>query len=64
MKKIFQRNTLIFIGVGLGLMVGYFYWYFVGCQSGSCTITSNPRNSSLYGGLMGGLFFSLLKKEK
>ena len=64
MKKIFQRNTLIFIGVGLGLMAGYFYWYFVGCQSGSCTITSNPRNSSLYGGLMGGLFFSLLKKEK
>lgn len=42
---------------GLGLVIGaaggYLYWYFVGCTSGSCAITSSPVNSSLYGGLMG-----------
>jgi hypothetical protein len=43
--------------LGLGLVIGaaggYLYWYYVGCASGSCAITSSPVNSSLYGGLMG-----------
>ncbi|UYW02614.1 thioredoxin [Flavobacterium agricola] len=50
--------------MAFGLLAGYLYWYFIGCQSGSCTITSNPKNSTLYGGLMGGLIFSLFKREK
>lgn len=43
------------IGIMLGAIAGYLYWYFIGCQSGSCAITSSPVNSTLYGGLMGGL---------
>ncbi|MDP2161671.1 MAG: DUF6132 family protein [Flavobacterium sp.] len=47
-------------GVVIGLVAGYAYYYFVGCNSGTCAITSKPLNSTLYGGLMGGLLFNLL----
>ncbi|MFN3909057.1 MAG: DUF6132 family protein [Flavobacterium sp.] len=51
------------IGVIVGAISGYAYYHFVGCQSGSCSITSSPINSTLYGSLMGGLLFSMWKKE-
>jgi hypothetical protein len=47
------------LGVVIGLLAGYAYYYFVGCNSGTCAITSNPLNSTLYGGLMGGLLFNM-----
>ena len=52
------------IGVVIGLVSGYIYYYYVGCASGTCTITSKPSNCTLYGGLMGGLFFNLFVKER
>ena len=47
------------IGVAVGLIAGYAYYHFVGCASGTCTITSKPLNSTAYGGLMGGLLFNM-----
>lgn len=41
------------IAAALGAIAGFFYWYFIGCNSGSCAITSSPVNSSIYGALMG-----------
>lgn len=58
----FIKNKLLIIGMVLGAMGGYAYYYFVGCESGSCKITSNPLNSSLYGALIGALLFNLFKK--
>ncbi len=52
------------IGIIVGLTAGYLYYYFIGCVSGACAITSKPLNSSLYGGLMGGLLFNIFVKEK
>ncbi len=70
-KKMMERllnyikiNWLIFAGLGTGAVAGYMYWYFVGCQSGTCPITSSPLNSTIYGTIMGGLLFSMFKKEK
>lgn len=60
-SKIFWITT---IGVIVGAIAGYAYYYFIGCASGSCSITSSPVNSTLYGSLMGGLFFSMWKKEE
>lgn len=37
----------------IGLTGGYSYYYFIGCYSGTCPITSNPYISTLYGGLIG-----------
>ena len=51
------------IGVVVGLISGYAYYYFIGCASGTCTITSKPLNSTLYGGLMGGLLFNMFVKS-
>ena len=56
------------LGVVVGLIAGYIYYQQVGCASGTCAITSKPLNSTLYGGLMGGLLFSMIgdffKKKK
>jgi LytS/YehU family sensor histidine kinase len=52
------------LGVVVGLISGYVYYHYVGCMSGTCAITSKPVNSTLYGGLMGGLFFNLFVKEQ
>ncbi len=56
------------IGVVFGLISGYAYYHYVGCASGTCSITSKPLNSTLYGGIMGGLLFSMIgdffKKKK
>lgn len=64
MKNIVIKYKLELIGVVLGSFAGWCYWYFVGCASGTCAITSSPVNSSLYGAMMGGILASMLKKEK
>ncbi|OAB30419.1 hypothetical protein SAMN05444395_11088 [Flavobacterium fryxellicola] len=51
------------IGVILGAVTGYLYYLNIGCDSGTCAITSKPLNSTLYGGLMGGLLFNMLVKS-
>ena len=42
-----------FLGIVIGGLAGFLYYYFVGCSSGTCAITSNPYMSILYGGLLG-----------
>lgn len=49
---------LTLIGIALGALAGYLYYAEIGCLSGTCAITSKPLNSTLYGGLMGGLLFN------
>lgn len=56
-----QRNL---IGIAIGGIAGWLYWNFVGCSTGTCAITSNPLNSTLYGALMGYLVVGMLKKSK
>ena len=62
MKIFLKKNILTIIGVPLGALAGFLYWKFVGCNSGSCAITSNPTTSTIYGSIMGGLLFSIFKK--
>ena len=60
-----KTTTIISLaGIALGLLAGYAYWYFVGCDSGTCAITSSPWRSSLYGGGMGFLMAGLIKNDK
>ncbi len=51
------------IGIAIGALTGYAYYFYVGCASGTCAITSKPLNSTLYGALMGGLVFNMFVKE-
>jgi hypothetical protein len=50
-------------GIVAGGIGGYLYYYFVGCQSGTCPITSNPYTTVVYGTLLGGVLFYRKKKE-
>lgn len=60
-KKKWLRPTLFTLGGGLA---GLVYYYFVGCSTGSCPITSNPITSMLYLGLVGWLLSGLFEKER
>lgn len=64
MKKFITKNILSIIGIVVGATGGFLYYHFVGCNSGTCAITSKPINSTVYGGLLGGLLFNVSKKEK
>jgi hypothetical protein len=63
LKTIFSKYKLIILGVIIGAIGGYLYYHFVGCNSGTCAITSKPINSTLYGALLGGLLLNIFKKE-
>lgn len=64
MKTFLKTNILAIAGVIVGAVAGYLYWHFVGCNSGSCAITSKPVNSTVYGSVMGGLLFSIFQRKK
>ena len=63
-----KRLILLAFGLVLGAGAGYAYWFYVGCNSGSCMITSKASNSTLYGLAMGGLLagtvWDYMKKDK
>lgn len=58
-----QKYKITIVGVIIGSIGGYLYYYFVGCSSGTCAITSKPFNSTLYGAIMGGLLLNIFQKE-
>jgi phage shock protein E len=62
--QLLKKYRLGILGALFGALLGYLYYHFVGCASGTCAITSSPINSSAYGALMGSLAFSSLKNEK
>jgi len=51
---IMKRWIGLAIGITIGTLGGFLYWYYVGCHSGACAITSSPVNSTLCG-VMGAL---------
>tara|TARA_B100001079_G_scaffold48486_1_gene39617 strand:- start:4493 stop:4714 length:222 start_codon:yes stop_codon:yes gene_type:complete len=64
--KDFFSKTLVRIPLGVifGGSLGYTYFYFIGCNSGSCAITTDPVNSIAYGSLVGLIIFWLVKNKK
>jgi hypothetical protein len=53
-----KRITYSVLAVAIGIVAGYIYYYYIGCNSGSCPITSSPWSSMGIGGLMGWLLVS------
>jgi len=64
MGKVIIKYKLDLIGVAVGMIVGFSYWCFVGCASGTCPITSSPTISSIYGGMMGWFLLGSFSKSK
>jgi hypothetical protein len=61
--NIISKYKLTLLGLALGLVGGYLYYYFVGCQSGTCAITSSPVNSTIYGGFIGSVLLNIFEKD-
>jgi hypothetical protein len=53
----------LIIGALLGSAAGFAYYYFVGCSSGSCPITSHWYSSTLYG-LVAGIIIGFPTRKK
>ncbi|SDM29211.1 DUF6132 family protein [Kriegella aquimaris] len=58
-----KNIILTIVGVVIGAIAGYLYYIEIGCVSGTCAITSKPLNSTLYGGVMGGLLFNTFSEK-
>ena len=48
-KRVIKR--LLFIAGGA--VAGFAYYYFIGCKTGTCPITSDPAISVIYGSVFG-----------
>ncbi len=59
-----KKHKLTIIGILVGAIGGYLYYYFVGCASETCAITSKPLNSTLYGAMMGALLLNTFQKDQ
>ncbi len=64
MINLLKKNVLGIIGFILGAAGGYAYYYFIGCASGTCPLTSNPYISVLFGALVGYLILDMFKKKE
>ena len=47
----------------LGAVAGYAYYYYIGCNSGTCPITSDPYVSTIYGTVVGMLLINNKKND-
>ncbi|GAB1357050.1 hypothetical protein MASR1M29_12180 [Cloacibacterium normanense] len=64
MENFIKKYKLGLIGIVLGGILGYAYYHFIGCNTGTCAITSKPINTSVYGMVMGYLILSTFEKTK
>lgn len=63
MNNFIKKRRLSVLGVVLGAVGGYLYYHFIGCQSGTCPITSNPYISVVWGAVLGYLLLSMFEKK-
>jgi len=45
----------VILGAVIGGGLGFAYYKFIGCSTGTCPLTSNPWISSIYGAALGAL---------
>ena len=43
----------VLIGAAIGAGLGFLYYKFIGCATGTCPITRNPYTSVIYGMVIG-----------
>jgi hypothetical protein len=63
MKKWMFQNKGYVIGAVLGGLAGFLYWKYVGCLTGTCAISSQPLNSTLYFALLGAVLLGSFRKS-
>jgi hypothetical protein len=64
MKNFFLQHWLKIAGLATGALGGYLYYFYVGCVSGTCPITSNPYKMIFFGAIFGYLLFDMFSVDK
>ena len=64
MNRKFSGGLKYAVGFVLGGLAGYLYYYFVGCATGACPISSNPYISTVYCAIIGVLLVSVVTPGK
>ncbi len=64
MKNYLKKHWLKAIGVIIGGVAGYLYYFYIGCASGSCPLTTNPWITTLYGAFAGYVVFDIFTDKK
>ncbi len=64
MSTFLKKNLFGLIGLAAGAIGGYAYYYFIGCNTGSCPLTSNPYISVIFGAVIGYLLLDMFKKKE
>lgn len=64
MAKIINKYARWAAGAALGAVAGFLYWRFIGCNSGTCPITSNPYNTMAWFAVIGMLLVPAPKDRK
>ncbi|HHT23534.1 MAG TPA: hypothetical protein GXZ87_09555 [Bacteroidales bacterium] len=59
-----MKNILGLIGVVVGAIGGYAYYYYIGCASGTCPLKSNPYITVFMGAVIGYLILDIFKKKE
>jgi len=64
MNEFARKYKWKIVGTAIGAVMGFAYYYYIGCSSGTCPIQSHWQSSTLYGGLLGYVFVNSPKKDK
>jgi len=64
MKRFFEKHKWSLLFIIPGLIAGYLYWRYIGCNTGTCPITSVWYNSSIYGGILGYIAGNLIDNQR
>jgi hypothetical protein len=64
MNTFLKKHILGISGMIIGGIGGFLYYFYIGCASGTCPISSNPYISVGYGSLLGYLLFDMFKGKE
>ncbi len=64
MNTFLKKHILVISGMIIGGIGGFLYYFYIGCSSGTCPISSNPYISVGYGSLLGYLLFDMFKGKE
>ena len=68
MKTFIQKHKWALVILGVGAIAGYVYWFYIGCNTGTCPLTSYWHSNTLLGAFIGYLvgdsIDDLMKKKK
>ena len=58
-----RNNRTVFLGMFLGIVAGYFYWFYFAVYWGSYPLSSESWTNCIYGCLLGGFLSCLIRKK-